>query len=645
MKWDDFIEAHENDLKAEPDNLDLVIETMRFYFYINHWFRAKELALRIVDLNPNSDQGYFFLGYCESHLGNDRDAYDILEQAREKDPTNMDTYLLQLRLLIRNGVFETAHELVNFLHRCGASKEPVLQWCENLLYFYEKQDVMDNDMRGIIARYYELDELFAHTMTQDRADFYYHFALCIHQYEAGATDEHVISILNKGLEANPHDRNCLDFLGWLLTKMGEKEKAIAVYEVLKSFPGHELGTEVNLLDLYDPNMLPYMESVLDCVYAIEAQCGQNEEFHYYKGRYYYFLGKYDQAIFHFKKLRELAPDKMGGFRSLGFAYMAQGRYEEALELAEGALLLSEGWSNRKRYFLHKAQLERRLGRPYDAITTIQDMGVQCHEANVNPYLFEIYAQFGLWEDAKTLLDAWELESAGDSYMSGFFGASETNPGRAGWALASMKYALYMRDYFTAQSLRDQYHKDINPEDMLEVEQVLLAWKGDYHGILELWKMNLERYEKQQEEKEFGTPDAAILSYYEHGIARAYRILNQQERSISHANKGLKIMELGKNDFPNEEAMYETKHSGLRYLAGEEAQADKERNRVSKLPLCEHCNMTTCKDQKLFEIEAAYVSGDYATAMNLVQTYSLLWPDELEMILFENLMSISSSYLS
>lgn len=634
MKWDDFIEAHENDLKEDPDNHDLIVETMRFYFYINHWYGAKELALKLIDLNPESDQGYFFLGYCEYHLGNDRDAYDILDQALEKDPSNMDSYLLQLRLLIRNGVFDTAHDLVNFLYRCGAGKEPVLQWCENWLFFCEKQEVMDNDMRGIISRFYELDEVFQGAMTQDRAEFYYTFALCVHRYESGITDDQVIEILNRGLEANPHDRNCLDFLGWLLKRMGETEKAIVVYETLRSFPNHELGTEVCLLELYDPNMLPYMESVLDCLHAIKRQHGEkNEEFLYYKGRYYYFLGKYDQAIYHFKQLKEIAPEKMGGYRSMGFAYMAQGRYEEALELADGALLLSEGWNNRKRYYVHKAQLYRRLGRPYDAVDVIYAMAAACQEPDVYAYLYDIYAQFGLWDEVEKLLQEWK-EYVQD--VNGFTlnGKDQGNPGT--WALASIKYALAKRDYFTAQALFDQYQEQIDEKELIYIDEILSAWKGDYQHILDIWK---EAFQKEED------PDAALVCYYEHHISLAYRILNQEEKSVAHANKGLAAMENGKHAFANEDALYHTKHSALLFLAGEEAAAVKERGLVSKLPLCEHCSCENCKDQKLFELEAAYVKGDYFTGMQLIQEYGQLWPDELDLVFYENLMNVSGGCLS
>ncbi len=196
--------AYEEAEAFDPTDGETLTELAQIYMRRRDYEKALEYSKRIVKYNPGSAHGFMLSTICNFELGRDRDALDAVDRALDNYGGDLSAYAYKLRIYIRNGVYDGAHSLIDYLHENGAGEYATLQACEALLFEREGGDEKEAlDKYMAVAKKIEDGEYVGF-----ETEIYYRIAsltAAIADKEKRIAREEILGYLEKGLKYDPED--------------------------------------------------------------------------------------------------------------------------------------------------------------------------------------------------------------------------------------------------------------------------------------------------------------------------------------------------------------------------------------------------------------------------------------------------------
>ena len=589
---------YEQALELAPDNAELLTYTGRLLCALRDYERAAEVLKKLTRVMPGSYHGYLLLAQCLYELRRDRDAFDAVNQALDLEGGDLGVYVLKMRILIRNRVWQEVHSILDFLKAHNVGEEARVVWCEALTIELEQKDET-----LALAKYRELAERVENGESLPwAAELYYRITeLTGKQLDARKPEDRaeLLAILEKGLTHDPEDMDCLDYKAWLLKRDERIDEALAIYLKLEALPRHYLTVEQNLAEIYYKDLYKNADKALH-YYRMMQERSEHPDNHFYIGTCLRYLGEYETAAQSFLREQELAPDDVDGFNGLAYVYEALGRNEEALEQVEKAIaLVADRDRDYTWLYNHKVQVLRRLGRPQEAIETTTLAIEKYQYAYGYEQRFEICCQFGLWEQAKLMLDAWKKSKVRANAC----------------AAAAIRLDLYTGRMTKARLALAAGKSKLNKGDLESLQLQIAELDADFAKPVEIW---IDRSK--------GNRDRTNVLM---NLAEAKLWAGDKAESVRLAEEAVALLEDKLGGCLNNEALYRSRLAMVLALAGRQEEARAQLARVRALPLCESCDYGACKDADIFEATMEDVWGNTDRALELFRAGMANWPDELD----------------
>lgn len=662
------LEAYRAVLETAPEDPDLLTSYTMVNLRMKDFQGAKEAAERLIAVTPRSYYGYNLLGHALFGLRRDGDAFAVLNRALGLDDHDLGVYILRLRIMIRNGAFEQAHEVLQFLEENGLEEDLSVKWCYALLAEYEDEDHARAETltRAVLDEIEKADKEDTPNWT---AYAYFRMAcLLAHRLDEEDVVDHpaILALLEKGLEEDDTDLDCLDYKAWLLKADGKVKEALEVYHRLEQIPGHSPEVELRLAELYYNDLDRNADKSLRYYELLLAQDDNNPDYHFYAGMCHMLLNEFDDAEAHFLREKELEPEAVDSYFRLNSVYLATGRYEDALREADAAIdaacasfkvtkngriaalqpgmekkpekrigigrrgsrkaqeepanaalptedigpVISDRAANDlNRYYMRKVRTLRRLGCPQEAVAVLEDirdrLGYDAFDE-----IAEVYMQFGMWDDLfnKALERAWSFGGTTDPHA----------------VYLTIRGMLARGDVGDAHRLFRKSRSVIESDEREELEKFFFLIDGRYRKEIAV----LESIREQKER------DGKATWFVDSDLAYAWLMLGDEAKAKSYATSALEGFRKAEERDRRNATNYRSQCVGALAILGEFDAAREQLAEVRTMPLCDSCDYCACKDADIFEVQLEILMGNLARARELTDAAKKIWHDDIDFTVFD-----------
>lgn len=619
------IEKYEQAVAAAPEDAEVLTKMAHLLISERQYERATGFLERLIDLRPGSYHGYLLMATCLYELRRDRDAFDAVNRALELERGDLGVYLLRMRILLRNGVWDGVRSTLDFLRQNGIENEITMAWCEAQMMEFETKDFSRalELYQEIAVRIEEKGEYL-----QEAPTLYYRITILTAEGKDAGEEtvrNELIAILDKGLAHDADDFDCIDYKAWLLKRGKRNEEALELYHKLEAVPRRNLNIERELAELYYRDLSVNAEKALH-YYLMLMEDNAASDLCFYIGTCKRYLGDYEGAESIFLKEQQMDPKDIDGYNGLTYVYEAMGRYEEALVQAEKTIeIVREREGDQSRFYWRKVQILRRLNRPLEAMKVVDEICARYGYREGENSKFEIACQFGLWSEAEEVIKQWKgngklIEKLGFGLKTEQ--ADDSAAKKKKEALnAEIKLLMYRGQVDKARSLLARSEKKLKKKDYEELKKQMAELDGDAEYLLKVWAERAENREENTHE----LMNLAQVCWWSGRI----------ERAKEYAKQTLdKLDEILKKRLPNE-ALYRGRRCLMLAMLGREAEARAELEQVRKLPLCIGCSYCSCKDADDFEAFIEEICGNYEKALELHRAGAKRWPDDLDFVCRES----------
>lgn len=596
------IEKYEQSLAMVPDNAEILTHTARMYAFEKNYDKAASLLQRVIALLPTAYHGYFLLAQVMFEQNRDREAFDAVNRALDLEGGDLWVYILKMRILIRNELWDETREILTFLEQHGLGEVPAVMFCKAQLAEFSEQNI-DAALQlyeAIAARLDAGEDLDADMA----AKTYFGIAgIRIDRMDMNKREDRdaLLEIVEKGLKFDPEHPNCMEYKAWLLKRNGEIEQSLELYHRLEQRPYHPLVVERNLAELYYKNLKKNAPTALK-YYLLLIERDESADQHFFAGTCYRFLYDFEAAERHFLREQELAPDDMDGYNGLAYVYEAMNRLPEALQQVNKAVAIAKerqgqfGW-----LFGHKVQILRRMNRAREAIDTVYDAMSRYDYPEGHELKFDICCQFGLWDKAAKMLAEWKAAEGAVSAT----------------AAAAVRLQLMTGHPIRAKLELTRAKKVLDEEDSEALRLQIAELSGDFRTAAGIWRKRRE--------------DTQDLSHVLMNLAEAQLFCGDAPESRRTAEEALEVLERELLDHRANKTLILTRKAMTLALLGREEEAREELKQARQMPLCAGCDYCSCKDADIFEAVMEEVFGNYKTAEMLYRKFIEQWPDELDFV--------------
>lgn len=600
QRMEEAIQKYEQALELAPENPEVLTHMGHLLVHIGNHQRAFEIFKKLTNVLPGSYHGYYLLSQTLYDLGQDRDAFEAINRALELEGSDLNVYLLKIRILLRNHAWEGARSIIDFLHQNGITEEINTLWLEAQLFeLGENKKEKALELYRILASRIEEGEYL-----QEASNLYYRL-LCLEaeHLDVNKSEDRakMLDLANKGLSHNENDFSCLDYKAWLLKRDGKTAEALELYHRLEAVPRSSLYVESELAQLYYQNLSRDADKALH-YYQMLLENEEKPVYLFYAGTCCRYLDKYNDGEQYFLRLQELEPEDVDGYNGLSFLYEKMKRYEDALIQINKVIELIQSWEgNQSKFYYHKTRLLRRLNRPMDAVQTIDELTQKYGNDDVYQEKFEIYCQFGLWEDAAKLLAQWKKNGSK----------------KAKQAACELDLKLYAGETNEVRLKMMTPSKNLNANDHERLNLLINELYGIEEPQMKIW---LKRAASRQDKTHELMNMSQVQWWNEH-----------YDKAREYARQALVQIDELLPDKKKTEALYRGRRALCLAILGRFKEAIKELEIVRKLPLCEHCNYCSCKDADIFEANMEEVRGNWKKALELHIQGTKQWPDDLDFV--------------
>ncbi len=609
--YDKSAEVYEKALGLAKDKSDLLTQLTQISFGKKDYEKAAEYAKKVTAERPDSYHGYFLLAYAYYKLHMDADAFEAVNRSLDYSKTDLGVYILKVRILIRNGGYDAAKEIIEFIDSNNLSEEPSVLFVKGLLKETEEKDSAE------ALKYYQKAEE-ALKDKADKVDFsdeMFYRMLCIVGDQSNANKKEdrdkMLEIADKGLACNPDHKGLLDYKAWLLTRAEQNEEALKIYLQLEKDPNHPVSVDEQIGYNYYQDLDHHAEDARR-YYLKALERNGHYSAHFYIGMCSMYLGDLEDAEEHFLILQKNEPDMLDSYYRLSFLYERRGELEKALQNAEKVLeIIQSSKDNFVRYYLRKVQILRRLGRPEDAVTTVREIMKKTDYPYGHKMIFDIYVQFGMYDEAQKLMRQRDPKWPHD----------------ANYQDAAVTLEFLRNRIFLAKAARANYSPGLDKKRSLVLDHLFA--KADEKFAKEI--RALEEWLKLEKEGTDGDVSLVLgllaLAYYHYGDTA--KQTEYAELTLEEVNKKLSEARLN-------HLLYKTRKVRALILAGRKREAFELAEECRTHDLCDHCPYHRCKDLDIIEMELNEISGNMSKALESALAGREDWPDEEEFVIGVNM---------
>lgn len=585
-------------LSLAPDDPKVLTVMGNIHFSSGEYEQCIDVLQHLIEVSPGSWFAHLMQSLCFYKLRRDREAFDAVNRAQSLHGADLSLYILKMQILLRNGVFEEVRSILDFLKEAGAPEDIGIDFIRAQLVEHEDKDP-DAAFRSYqsIARKVEEGE-----QLMDASLLYFRMATIMGKKNGHKTQDHrddVIALLDKGLEHDKSDADCLDYKAWLLQRSDRLAEAIAMFKDLNTPTARR-----KLADLYFEDLRTYGKEAL-AIYEELLRDRQTPELCFYAATSARRLGQLDKTEHYSRLAIELDPGDIDAHRNLSFLREKENNYAEALRHID--LALAAMWENDLFYdwlLEHKLKILRRMGRYTEALATIDD-AMSRSDYSGYQMKFDICCQFGLFDQAEAVLNAWAKAERGNPEVTKSTG----------------KLHLYRRKMLKATFAYGKVKHQMDAEEETDLRIQLCDLEANSKRLVQLWKARLDTYHSRY-----------------HALMHLSLELNRSgdvERSRKYAAEALPLVEEELKHYRSDELIHRTCRSLILMLLGREEEARAELALSRQRPLCEFCTYGACKDADIFEAFIEELAGNYAKARELHLKGQKRWPDELDFVSGEN----------
>lgn len=607
---DEAAEMVDKTLAENPEDMRNLVHMIQITMGLKQFAKAAELSNRYIEKNPRNAQGYVLKAVACFRMRQDEQAFQYVNTALDLEGTDLLSYLLKLQILIRNGAYEPADELIRFLEENGVVEHPCISWCQIQRF---NDTCGDNPNRDELEKILELAErVDAQIASGDfgkpdwAAEFYYTYAVLTADMQSIVEEyplEPLYALLNKGIALNPDDYNCCTYKAWLLKNEKKNADALKIYKELEQLPRNSLYIEKQLAELY---------------YAdLENQAG--EALHYYEmliqenpedSLNYFFAGiccmrmdRLDEARNHFLNEQKYDPDDIDGYYRIATVYHKLNRLEEALEMANITVAMAKKRreDDTTHFWKPLIRVYTRMQRPFDAVAAIRECKEYNKDWNNWSEIFDIYEMFGLHKDAEALIDSWKMEKNDQK----------------GWASAEATHLMLLDSAEKLSTHLRRFRKVMDEDTIKKADSYIALQKGNLNEYLSVTRNS----DREPEET------AYMLALWLNGFV---------EQAQREARKVITFLDSESEKYSVCRMLYLVKRLSVLVVLGREQEAREELIRLRTHPLCEQCGYHSCKDLDIYEIEMELICGNCEKALKLAEKYFVQWPDEIDFLDLKNI---------
>lgn len=606
-RYEEVVEALHEVKGLKPDDAEMYTRSCYMYRAMKMDEEALVCARETIRLSPEHYHGYMMAALVYFDMHRDNDAFQMVNQAMEIERGDLQTYLLKLRILVRNNAFDPAEDLIGFLKENGITEDPTVRWCE-----LQIMDRRDADKEGALAGYRELDEKIADM--EDKPSwlprFYYLMAIELADVKDAKEDYtrgDILEVLEKGLAADPDDFDCQEYKGWLLKKDNKIEESLAIYHKLEKVPRNNLYIEKQLAELY------YEDDMNDAMKSLHyyEMIAENEEdsrvYHLNVAYLYYITKQFDQAEKHLMRALEISPDEAWIFYRLTQLYLVQRRLEDAFAYAQKALeetrkKVTEKEKRRSVYWENLAQVLRRMNRPKEAVAVYKAAAEETTSyKNYWQDVYDTYISSSMWEELRTHLKEWK----------------KSKQDRARYWNADVSTLLYSGKHGAWLQFVDKQGM-MDPSDRTLINAVFMAGKKSFKAMVAWRKETLDRGIQNQWNN--------LCSEYSN-YAMSLWYAGRYEEAHEAAAASLKEYEKYANQYNLSVPIYVGAMSVALALTGYIDEARKAVGNMLTVPACSFCKYPVCKDVYIYRAEIEIIAGNLAEAAEMVRQGKLADPSD------------------
>ena len=599
-RTEEAIQKYEQALELAPENPEVLTHMGRILCSISDFTRAADVFEKLTNVLPNSYHGFFLLSQTLFELGRDRDAFEAINRALNLDRSDLGVYILKMRILIRNGVWDDVRNIVEFLHQNGITDEINALWCEaQLLEFGEQQKAKALELYHSIATRVENGEYL-----EEACRLYFRILVLEAEHldaNKGEDRAKMLEMVEKGLSHNENDPPCLDYKAWLLNRDGQREEALVIYHRLEALPRRSMDVELELARIYYNDLNHDADKALH-YYKILIDYDEQPEYLFYAGTCCRYLSNYEESEKYFLRLQEIYPDSVDGYNGMSYLYDTMKRYEESLEQINHVIERVESWEgNQSSYYYHKIRILCRLNLPIDAMSVLDEVSNKYGNDNIYREKFDICCQFGLWEKAEQILKDWRKSGSKKNQLSA----------------ATIDLKLFTGKIDEARTALKSVSKKLSGGDLERLNLLMGELDGD-----ELTQMTiLEKKAENRQDKTHELMNMAQVQWWN----------GHYDKAREYAQEALDQLDILIPCKKSYEALYRGRRSIILAILGRFEEAIEELNVVRNLPLCETCNYCSCKDADIFEANMEEIHGNWAKALELHSRGAEKWPDDMDFI--------------
>ena len=109
-------------------------------------------------------------------------------------------------------------------------------------------------------------------------------------------------------------------------------------------------------------------------------------------------------------------------------------------------------------------------------------------------------------------------------------------------------------------------------------------------------------------------------------------MNDPEKQKTYAQRTLDEVDRKLEEYMLNATLYEVRKVRALALLGRRKEAEELAEKIRKMPLCDHCSYSGCKDLSVFEMEMAEIFGDKEKMCELARKGNAKWPDEEDFVI-------------
>lgn len=593
------LEIYDRALKISNDDSEILTRVTQIAISRKEYAKAEDYAHRLIKVNPQGYHGYLLLAFILFYEHYDRGAFEAVNQSLEIYGGDLEAYILKIRIMIRNGAYEGAHEIMDFLESNGLSQDIQVLFCKGLF-----KEIEENKLDEAVEYYEQVQAKIEQPHIYNFAAELYYRILWIKGTKLNANKKEdwkiMYDLANKGIEEDESHYGLIDYKAWLLVRHEKYKEALKLYKQLEQNPNHSPDVETQIGYIYYQSLEKDAKLALEYyLKSIELEDTGNKRF--YAGMCYLYLGQLEESEKQFLTLQKMNPEGLDSYFRLSAVYEAMNEYEKALNSINKALeIVSKREGDQTRYYKCKVRILRRMKRVEEAVETVNYMVKTYNYAYGHKDIVSIYCQYGMWEEAKKEMERWKISNVSYDPES------------------EIRMYIQLHDYKKAQYVYDEYKDQMPKGQSLSLKKTMCQMNLDLYGELETL-LEIEEYYKS-----FKGSD---LSHTYMTMALCYKRLKDHDKQIEYAKKALRIVNRKLKAITQDHTLYYGRKVKILSLLNKDKEARECLAIAKSRPLCDFCAYSSCKDADIYEVTMEEAFGNKEKALQMALAYVDKWPDE------------------